>query len=819
VRYPARLAARLLIPAGTAACLVAGQPAAGAVTAVPLVAKPTITSFTLSRSSLPSSGGDLTMKVTVTHASTCTFSSSPGLPGLPAKLGCKSGSASRKVALPANTSATARTYTFKVTVTGPGGTITSKPLTATVHGAKPAVTGFAAAPNGLTSSGGTTTLTASVVRSSTCVLSAVPAVAGLPVSFACSAGTTPKPVSRSVGLPALTSAAAVPYTFTLTATGAGGTAKATATQTVWPTMTFRAPAGIDIPSGGLDDVSCGAATLCVAVDRYGNAVTFNGTTWSALQGTEPLPDGLVTGMDTAVSCASATFCAELAQDGDAVFFDGSSWSKPVATGLGASSVSCASASFCGAIGGSYASVYTGSAWTSPTALVTSTPLESVACPTATFCLAVNFGGDSFTYNGSSWSSATAFDAGASETKAVSCNSATLCVAVDADGQAAIYNGSTWSTPAKVVTGLRPAGFQAVSCAHGTVFCMATTADGEIYTFNGSSWSGPNSIDSALGAVSCRAATACEVLGTSDIIHRLAGTTWTDSPQLDSVQGFTQAVSCPATSFCAAVDWTGSVVTYNGSTWSKPTPIDPGFVFSSISCSSKSFCMAFELSGSQGSRYMRFNGSAWLFGAVSYDVSSVSCASATFCIALASIDASVYALRWNGSSWSAPVLIDSAQGVDPPPGTGYVSCASSSFCAVADTGGNVLTFDGSSWSAPDTIDAGVLQPLAAISCPTATFCAAIDGFGQAFTYNGTSWSGPAGVENAGGMTGISCASAQFCVAVDEQGNLAADYEGTWSAPVNADPGVTLPYGFTGVSCPSVGFCAAVDFGGNVVTGTG
>jgi hypothetical protein len=811
---------RTLIPLVGTACLLAALSPGGALparAAPDQAVRPSITSFKLSRAALPSSGGGLTATVTVTHASSCKFSSTPGLHGLPATVGCAGGHASRKITLPANTSATAKTYTFNVTVTGPGGTVTSKPLTATVHGAKPAVTVFAAAPNGLTSAGGTTMLTATLVRSSTCVLSASPAVAGLPASFACAAGTTPKAISHSVSLPALTGSAAVPYTFTLTATGAGGTASAQTSQTVWPPMTFAAPASADPAGGSPDDVSCASATFCTAVDRFGNVFTFTGSKWSGPKRVESVPDGLVTGMNTAISCPTSSFCAELAQTGAASFFDGSAWSKPVPTGLGVESLSCASSSFCAAVGGFFAAVYTGTAWSSPVQLNTKTPLVSISCTSSSFCLAVSSGGDDFAYDGVSWSAGTDFDTADGDVTAVSCASQTMCVAVNDNGKALSYYGSSWTAPVRVVSPAF-AGLAGVSCPSAS-FCMASGADGSYYTYDGSVWSSRNPLGvQPLGGVSCSSSSACVIIESNGTIGTTDGTTWTNWP-VDPSHGFPQAISCATTTFCAAVDWFGAVAIYNGSTWNKARPIDPQFVFDSISCPTSSFCMAMELGGNQGSRFMYYNGSTWLFGAVGYDVSSVSCASATFCLAMASINASVYALTWNGTSWSSPALIDSAQGVSPPPGTGFVSCASPTFCAVADTGGNVLTFNGSSWSAPHTIDAGAVQPLAAISCPTTTFCTAIDGFGQAFTYNGSSWSGPAGVENTGGMTGISCASAQFCVAVDEQGNLDTFSDGTWSGPVKADPGVTSPYGFTGVSCPSVGFCQAVDFGGRVVTGTG
>jgi hypothetical protein len=40
------------------------------------------------------------------------------------------------------------------------------------------------------------------------------------------------------------------------------------------------PSAID-PGSHLQAVSCASASFCVAIDRKGNALTFNGSTWSA----------------------------------------------------------------------------------------------------------------------------------------------------------------------------------------------------------------------------------------------------------------------------------------------------------------------------------------------------------------------------------------------------------------------------------------------------------------------------------------------------------------------------------------------------------
>ena len=72
----------------------------------------------------------------------------------------------------------------------------------------------------------------------------------------------------------------------------------------------------------------------------------------------------------------------------------------------------------------------------------------VSCPSASFCIAVDDGGDAFTYDGSSWSAPDGiFSSGG--LMSVSCPSVSFCVAVGdfGEGGAALtYNGSSWSAP-------------------------------------------------------------------------------------------------------------------------------------------------------------------------------------------------------------------------------------------------------------------------------------------------------------------------------------------------------------------------------------
>jgi hypothetical protein len=83
------------------------------------------------------------------------------------------------------------------------------------------------------------------------------------------------------------------------------------------------------------------------VDNVGNALTWNGTSWS-----QPVSIDPNTGSLPSVSCPSATFCVAV-DDFDAFTWNGTSWSQPVSIDLGGNaylnSVSCASATFCVAV--------------------------------------------------------------------------------------------------------------------------------------------------------------------------------------------------------------------------------------------------------------------------------------------------------------------------------------------------------------------------------------------------------------------------------------------------------------------------------------
>ena len=284
---------------------------------------------------------------------------------------------------------------------------------------------------------------------------------------------------------------------------------------------------------------------------------------------------------TLVSCPSASFCMAVLGSGYAAMYDGTTWSQP--TRLSSSfgqpdSVSCPTVSFCIAVDAEDSStfLFNGSKWSSAPgihdpAASTRTGMASVSCSSPSFCAAVDNGSNAFTFNGTSWSPATAIDPG-NQLSTVSCPSASFCAAVDYGPNVVTFNGTSWSKPSAIDPGSY---LQAVSCASAS-FCVAIDRKGNAFTFNGSTWSAPINADP------------------NGLSMGEGGISW-------------PVVSCPASNFCAAVDGGGgNVVTFDGNSWSAPVNIDskaansvsgPVLIFlMSVSCLSAMFCVTGDTIG-------------------------------------------------------------------------------------------------------------------------------------------------------------------------------------------------------------------------------
>lgn len=270
------------------------------------------------------------------------------------------------------------------------------------------------------------------------------------------------------------------------------------------------------------------------------------------------------------------------------------WSAPVkveASGFPLESVSCPSATFCATVSNhGNAFTYNGSSWSAAAKIDTEIPL-AVSCASEVFCVAVTNGGDAITYNGSSWSAPAEISSNASTLYSVSCVSATFCAVVGTaggDGYALTYNGSSWSAPAKVDNS---ATLYSVSCPSAT-FCVAVDNAGYALTYNGSSWSAPAKVNnSALDSVSCASATSCVAVGSNGYVTLYASGSWTTPVQISIWK--LDSVSCTSPTYCVAVDYYGRAISYNGTSWSAPMDIDHGVILYGVSCLGVSFCVAVD----------------------------------------------------------------------------------------------------------------------------------------------------------------------------------------------------------------------------------
>lgn len=264
-----------------------------------------------------------------------------------------------------------------------------------------------------------------------------------------------------------------------------------------------------------------------------------------------------------------------------------------------------------------------------------------------------------------------------------------------------------------------------------------------------------------------------------------------------------SLSCARSgSFCVAVSPTGSAMSYERHKWSRPVLVDAGAEsgaseLDGVSCGSVSRCLAFD-SGSED--IFTDRGGIWsALTAIDPDgggFQAISCASASACLA---VDYAGQALRYNGSTWSAPGPAYTAGTV------ASLSCATAAFCVAGDDLGNVVEGAGGAWGAPTPIATGDI-PVDALSCPTRVACVAAAG-SELVSYRAGAWAKPRLVGGAG-VTALGCASASMCLAVD--GGMLAGGRGRWKR---------VPTQLTGprpglVSC-SESWCIVLDGSGSAV----
>jgi eukaryotic-like serine/threonine-protein kinase len=259
-------------------------------------------------------------------------------------------------------------------------------------------------------------------------------------------------------------------------------------------------------------------------------------------------------------------------------------------------MSCPTTSFCmGVDGGGNAYSYSNGSWSGGQQVDNSSNgFVSVSCPTSSFCAATDSGADAYIYNGDSWSSSSLVGGtgGAANLTSVSCPAAGYCIATG-DWNVYTYSNGAWAT-GQVVQ--EQNWFTSISCPTSS-FCMAVDNGGNVYSDSNGTWSSPQQLNgSGLISISCATISFCAAIDSYNDAYIDVNGTWSNA-SLNSTDGDGNLtwVSCPTSGYCLATG-DNDVYTYSNSTWATGYEVQDNNNFASVSCPTTSFCMAVDGGG-------------------------------------------------------------------------------------------------------------------------------------------------------------------------------------------------------------------------------
>ncbi len=265
-------------------------------------------------------------------------------------------------------------------------------------------------------------------------------------------------------------------------------------------------------SDRLYSVSCTSSSFCALVDTSGNGVIYNGSSWTRS-----------TGIDSheleSVSCTSSSFCVAVDSAGGFLTWTGSAWSSSGTTmdTHFFDDVSCqasGSTKLCMAVDESgYSDTYNGSTWATKQLAKYEGDFESVSCVSTTLCYGIlRYDSESTLYkdteSGGTWTWSSVDNITSNVVDSLSCTATSVCMAVDNQGNTYVYNGSSWSGKGTLGNG---DGY--VSCSGTTLTTLACVADddeGNVYSYASGAWSPGQLIDGPhqLDGISCPSTSFC-----------------------------------------------------------------------------------------------------------------------------------------------------------------------------------------------------------------------------------------------------------------------------------------------------------------------
>lgn len=268
-------------------------------------------------------------------------------------------------------------------------------------------------------------------------------------------------------------------------------------------------------------------------------------------------------------------------------------------------------------------------WTAPAA-VDDAPIDAIACPSKTMCVAVDRDGDVLTSTDPAAAAPNAWQVadvdGTSDLSGIACPSIALCVAVDAGGDAVtstdpLGGAAAWHVvkidDGSNVSNSDTAGavlLRGVSCPSASL-CVAVDADGDALvsedpTGPAVDWASTHvdtnhrssctrtglACQSPLVGIACPSSTLCAAADfASNVLTSTDPTTaapWTSTSTDDHGLGSLWGLSCPTTSFCAAVNGSGrDVMTFRPLHVVARRTTSLGASATAIWCRSTSLCLA------------------------------------------------------------------------------------------------------------------------------------------------------------------------------------------------------------------------------------
>ena len=544
-------------------------------------------------------------------------------------------------------------------------------------------------------------------------------------------------------------------------------------------------------------ISCGGTSLCGAVDQGGILAVYDGTNWQPGVFLDTWTSW------TAISCVGATLCvavgtrpvAPSGTDAVAATYDGAGWSGPtVVVPHGTlEGISCPTTVFCMATGEDTSSDrgvsvrLDGASWSTPT-VAEGAPLRAASCVSKDFCVAGDDHGGIVMWNAGTWSPMQ--QELPDSVDSISCVSTTFCMAVG-DGET-VFDGTGWTRLAS------PSIFHPRASCAAESRCLVVGEYGATCTYTNWSFSPVRYLedtrfDADMTAVSCTAVDVCAIADNNrsgSVALMLTADGSSRQVVLTIGQGQLTSVSCPTTAFCATDDRNGHVVTTSGDSWTTPTNL--GSSSQGLSCPTAAFCV---VSGRGDGAMMTLRDGSWSAVPYGRPTSDVSCSSAVFCAAIG-FDSLT---RFDGTRWALPTRLTSEQnGIE-------VSCVSPTFCVavVLDRAGGSSseTWNGTSWSAPVLISA---TSVIALSCAAVALCTATDAQGQAYRLTSAGWGGATQVTDLA-LVGVSCPSSTWCMAVDRTGGTYEWDGAVWSVAGTGPGDRTVLHA---ISCAAVRRCIAV-----------